>query len=140
MTTKITVLYPALAVHAFGCADAAKSLNRGHDSKSKTNVEGQSHYEAENTEAALQMVADELTAGFGGEYEWKVADLYIYPCVHKGPKVAKPLPAGRCPGSGQPFNFEKPSDRMRLYFPCPVCNRWMGTKRGVVPAHKAKSA
>ena len=128
----VTVLYPALAVHAAGCSDIHKTLQKGWDSRTKTNVDGTEDYES------IEDAVADLNEGGDWDREWQVSDFAQYPCLKTGPKAAKPVAPGRCAGSGQPFQFERSTDRMRLYYPCPVCGKYMGTGRGTVPAHKAK--
>lgn len=142
MTATITVLYPAMAIHRHGCTDATRALAEGYDRGTRTNVESSQDFTAESVEAAIALAVEDINDAGDWDNPWQASDFYQYPCLTTEPKPAKPVPADRCPGSGQPFavkvgRMTSMGFARAMYAPCPVCGRSYGTGRGVLPTHKA---
>jgi hypothetical protein len=146
MTDTLTVLYPAMIVHRAGCSDAAKALAT-HTARGgyATNVDGSLDFTGPDVDAVLAAVVDDLNDSGDWSAPWLLADFHVAPCVRNAAKVAvaKPIPAGRCPGSGLAFDTTSATSRWRgggrpMYDACPVCRHWYGTGRGVLPTHKDK--
>lgn len=142
MGVSLTVLWPAMRVHRTGCSDAAKALSLHRDSATRTNVDASTIDTGDTVDAVLTAIVTDLNDSGDFDPPWTVGDLSVAPCVRDASKVvvAKPVPAGRCPGSGRPFDTSSPRWRgmgRPMYDPCPVCRRSYGTGRGVLPTHKS---
>lgn len=146
MTVTLTTLYPAMIVHRAGCSDAAKALATGWArGGSATNVDGSLDFSGPDVDSVLAAIVADINDSGDWSSPWRLCDFHVAPCVRDASKVKtpKPVPAGRCPGSGMPFDTTSPSSRWRgggrpMYDACPVCRHWYGTGRGVLPAHKDK--
>ena len=108
-------------MHIQGCADT---------NKPKYQLADQFPIEADSADAAADEFMDPQLVDQG----YSLSDIKIYPCARSGiPVEGKPVDPNACPGTGQ--QFENMRSR-RLYLPCPVCSKMLGTGRGVVPKHK----
>jgi hypothetical protein len=130
---KLTLCYRSmyrdqnLAIHASGCSDLAKERD-----------EHGAHFDEgdyRSVSNALEHMLDPEMVEMG----YDRSHVKVYPCCKAGPKVAKPLAEGICPGTGGSFaenSFEHGG--RRLYCPCAVCGKSVGTARGKVPRHKPR--
>lgn len=146
----LTCLYPAIRIHRAGCADIAREVAAGY-ARNGTNVEGTQDFTGSTPDETLTAIVTDLNDSFGWPYKdsdepapWSLAGLSIAPCVRDAARLVstKPVPADRCPGSGQAFNTAgtRWHGGRPLYDACPVCGTYMGTGRGSVPAHKRRGA
>lgn len=141
----LTALYPAMIVHRTGCSDAAKALASGWArGGSASNVDGSQDFSGPDVDSVLASIVQDMNDAGDWDDDWTLADFHVAPCVRDASKVKapKPVPPGRCPGSGMPFATDGPRWRggRPLYDACPSCGYWYGTGRGVLPAHKMRSS
>jgi hypothetical protein len=129
----------AWELHAVGCADLHRNA-RSEDSI--YDVEGDSPEMAlavsilDNYCCVLGEFADEFDRTFNTPDEvLAYFNGRVLPCCEHGPVAKKPVAEGFCTGQGMPFKGLDRSFR-RLYMPCPVCGKAVGTGTGTVPRHK----
>jgi len=90
---KLTLLSPAMEVHATGCGDIARSL-RNRYTKSKEQVEGSHTYEGDGWDEVIRELDTDLADWFGEKLYQENMTAWTYVTCHIAPCVKKLVPAG----------------------------------------------
>jgi len=121
-----------ISIHAAGCSDIARE-------KAEKSLNHLAELPGEMTaEEAKRWVIKDLVDGGHEEGSWTPSDITAYPCCKKGPKEQKPVPEGKCSGSGQEWKGEIDRSYVYPHGFCSVCGRSLGAKGGRVPMHGAR--
>jgi hypothetical protein len=117
-------------LHIAGCSDLGAPKYQTAD---------RNQIEAENWSDAVDQWIDDQMRSQG----YSASDVRVYPCAKTGSPVVKEVKAGKCPGSGQPFNERGNIGRV----PCPVCGKYVaggnvrsGRVNYTVPSHTPLNA